>query len=336
VSVVLPSRERPALLARAIESVLAQSFGGFELIVTLDEPEGAPSWSVARRFAAADPRVRLARNPGSAGAIANLNHGMSLATGEWIKPLYDDDALGPRCLERMLAAADAAGGAALIACLAERETSSATPKRERIGARSACELIDRDDAHLAMYLQDVDLGTPTRVMVRWDAVAGGATLAGDEGFDALVDVAWYARVLEYGDAVLLNEHLVRCGPAGSEVAAGGRGFDELHAEFRMMRRRQRARIEGRRGLPSLAVAEQVLWLIKAASEARAGAWRSAWRSLAEARRPRAYALFVRWLLRRAWPGAFEAVARRPIEPLEAPRRGAGLTPATAGGGRSAA
>jgi glycosyltransferase involved in cell wall biosynthesis len=319
VSVVLPSRERPALLARAIESVLNQTFGEFELIITLDEPEDAASWGVARRFAAADARVRLTRNPGAPGVIANLNHGMSLATGEWIKPLYDDDVLGPTCLERMLAAADAASGAALVNCLAARETATGRLTRERLGSRSACEWISRDDAHLAMYLQDVDLGTPTRVMARWDAVAGGAVLLDNEGSDALADVAWYARVLEHGDLVLVNDHLAHCGPGAGALGGKGRDLDELHAEFRAMRRRQRGRIEDRHGLPSLAVAEQVLWLIKAASEARVFGWRAAWNSLSEVRSPLALALFARWLLRRTWPGAFEATPRRPITPAETVR-----------------
>ena len=47
----------------------------------------------ADRVAAIDPRVRVTANPGPHGQAANINHAMSLARGEWIKPLHDDDEL---------------------------------------------------------------------------------------------------------------------------------------------------------------------------------------------------------------------------------------------------
>jgi glycosyltransferase involved in cell wall biosynthesis len=56
VSVVIPCHNRAKLLRRAMESVLAQTFGDFELIV-VDDGSTDRSADVARQFG--DPRIRV-------------------------------------------------------------------------------------------------------------------------------------------------------------------------------------------------------------------------------------------------------------------------------------
>jgi glycosyltransferase involved in cell wall biosynthesis len=86
VSVIVPTRDRPALLPTAVESVLEQSLGDVEVIVVDDgsrEPARLP----------ADPRLRVVRFPSSRGLAAALNAGAREARGRWLGHVDDDDRL---------------------------------------------------------------------------------------------------------------------------------------------------------------------------------------------------------------------------------------------------
>jgi glycosyltransferase involved in cell wall biosynthesis len=114
VSVILPTRDRPDLLTRAVQSVLAQAEKDLELLVVDNNRDSAP---VAEdpAFAPwrADPRVRVLRSGAAQNAAAARNAGLAMAKGTWIAYLDDDDAYRPRKLSAQIAAA---GGSPLVLC----------------------------------------------------------------------------------------------------------------------------------------------------------------------------------------------------------------------------
>jgi glycosyltransferase involved in cell wall biosynthesis len=81
-------------LARAIESVLAQTYRDFEVVVSDDSGRLAP---VVERFG--DPRLRYCANPAPTGPAGNLRHAVSNARGRLLATLNDDDWWDPRFLE---------------------------------------------------------------------------------------------------------------------------------------------------------------------------------------------------------------------------------------------
>ncbi len=87
-TVVIPTKDRPVLLARAVESVVSQG-PGIEVIVVDDGsiPEAADSI----RSTANDPAVRLVRSDVSTGAPMARNRGLELARGRYWATLDDDD-----------------------------------------------------------------------------------------------------------------------------------------------------------------------------------------------------------------------------------------------------
>jgi glycosyltransferase involved in cell wall biosynthesis len=99
VSVVIPTRRRPALLHRALASVIGQTEPSWEAIVVVDgsDPE---SERVLREQT--DTRIRCIVNPQSVGGSAARNQGIRAATGDWIALLDDDDEWLPERLARHL------------------------------------------------------------------------------------------------------------------------------------------------------------------------------------------------------------------------------------------
>lgn len=98
VSVCIPVYNRADIVCDAIESVLEQTFTDFELIVT-DNCSTDNTAEVVKKYAATDDRIKYHKNKSNLGVISNLNQGLILAKGEYIKFLLSDDKFAPRCLE---------------------------------------------------------------------------------------------------------------------------------------------------------------------------------------------------------------------------------------------
>ncbi|MBA3966523.1 MAG: glycosyltransferase family 2 protein, partial [Nitrospirales bacterium] len=99
VSVVIPTRNRPDLVVRAIRSVLTQTFTAIEIIVVLDGPDGL---TAERLQGIGDRRVHITSLPGPQGGAAARNAGVAAAKGKWIAFLDDDDEWLPTKLDIQL------------------------------------------------------------------------------------------------------------------------------------------------------------------------------------------------------------------------------------------
>jgi glycosyltransferase involved in cell wall biosynthesis len=99
-------------LDAAISSILAQSFGDFELVIC-DNASTDRTEPICRRFAAADPRIRYVRHPENLGAHPNYNRSFELSRGRYFKWAAHDDVLLPGFLEACVAALEESTDAAL-------------------------------------------------------------------------------------------------------------------------------------------------------------------------------------------------------------------------------
>ena len=88
---------RADYIAASIESVLAQTFTDFELIVVDDHSSDATT-AVVQRYLG-DPRVRLVVNERNLGDYPNRNHAATFARGEFMKYHDSDDLLYRHCLD---------------------------------------------------------------------------------------------------------------------------------------------------------------------------------------------------------------------------------------------
>lgn len=102
VSVVIPTRNRPELLRKAVASALRQDFENLELIVVADG-EGPRTREVLDSFC--DSRLRVIDLAVSVGGGEARNIGVRAARGEWIAFLDDDDEWLTKKLSRQIVAA---------------------------------------------------------------------------------------------------------------------------------------------------------------------------------------------------------------------------------------
>ena len=105
VSVGLPVYNGEEFLAEAIDSILAQTFQDFELIIC-DNASTDSTAEICRSHAAIDKRIRYYRNEQNIGAAPNFNRVFELSKGEYFKWMAHDDVCRSRCLEKCVDALD--------------------------------------------------------------------------------------------------------------------------------------------------------------------------------------------------------------------------------------
>ncbi len=105
VSVVLPTRNRSYCLGEAIDSIRAQTFEDWELIVVDDGSED-DTRTLVRSYCARDSRIRYVRQP-HGGCARALNTGLRLVRGDYLFKIDDDDVAHADLLEICAAGLDA-------------------------------------------------------------------------------------------------------------------------------------------------------------------------------------------------------------------------------------
>jgi len=113
VTVVIPTRNRPDMVTRAVRSALAQTHAALEVIVVIDGPDPATAGHLA---GIEDPRltvIELERNRGAADA---RNLGVERGRGDWIAFLDDDDEWMPEKIAQQMAARPAGVRYPIMSC----------------------------------------------------------------------------------------------------------------------------------------------------------------------------------------------------------------------------
>jgi GT2 family glycosyltransferase len=190
VSVVMAVRNGGPYLAYAVESVLAQTYANFELLMIDDA-----STDGALETLPSDPRIRVIRNERNLGQVPSLNRGLAEAHGGYVARLDADDTMLPTRLERQVDVLDGNPSVVLVGTWMD-----VVDERGRLYAKLRGQIRDFPQLILAILTDRYPFGHPS-LMFRRDVVRalGGydASLAPSEDKDL------YRRLA-------LARHQVRC------------------------------------------------------------------------------------------------------------------------------
>lgn len=210
VSVLIPTYKRLEQLKHAVGDVYAQTYKDWELVITDDEPTAGETWSWLQSLAENDKRVRVLQNKsGTHGQVFNVNNGLKVCKGDWVKVLYDDDRMLPECLMTMVNLARKLPNVAMIGCRAQKIRNGIYKGDETDYSHGVGDGIRSLDCLKAMLMFDRWNGrTPTHMLIRRSAINAGAFMPEDAMYTSPVDCVWFASILMHGDYAMLRDVLV--------------------------------------------------------------------------------------------------------------------------------
>jgi glycosyltransferase involved in cell wall biosynthesis len=215
VSILIPS-SNPRYFSACLDSAIAQTYPNIEIVIC-DDSEDTAIEAMVRSRAAAVP-ISFHRNSPRLRARRNYEKLLTLARGEYIKFLNDDDLLAPDCVARLLQP-----------MLDNPEVSLATSHRQPIDADghplpdipATRPVVDRDLIVSGISLANAAImyglniiGEPSTMMLRRRDFAFRPDLDGERPFHfngeevrGAADLAMASRALVQGDAAFLQARL---------------------------------------------------------------------------------------------------------------------------------
>jgi glycosyltransferase involved in cell wall biosynthesis len=100
ISIALPVYNGAKYLREALDSVCAQKFTEFELVVS-DNASTDETPRICEEYAYRDPRIKVNRSERFLEQADNVNRAVSLCSGEWVKLFCHDDLMAPACMARI-------------------------------------------------------------------------------------------------------------------------------------------------------------------------------------------------------------------------------------------
>lgn len=197
VSVVIPSRNRRARLARAIESVAQQTWPNIEIIVVDDASTDDTPQFLAKLVDASSIPIKVARNEVAQGGAGARNKGIALAEGQYVAFLDDDDVWMPEKLNFQIGMMKASPSASSVSCSFLVQHSSGKQTVKRISPPKDVQQILNTN-----HLGGASMCLTTRQM-----------LLGIGGFDAGLrsgqDWDLWIKLYDRGQVLVCNEPLVQ-------------------------------------------------------------------------------------------------------------------------------
>jgi len=197
VSVVVPSYNNAEFITATMDSILAQTYPDFELVVA-DHSSTDGTWDLLQPYAR-DPRVRLMVTDAGGGAERNWNRVTEEARGELLKLVCGDDLLYPEILATQVGAFDRSNRSAVLVASSRDIVDAAGRKVVRnLGLGGLQGRVDGRTALRRSVLSGTNiLGEPCCVLLRRDVMTQIGGWHGRLGY--MIDQATYSRVLLHGD-----------------------------------------------------------------------------------------------------------------------------------------
>jgi glycosyltransferase involved in cell wall biosynthesis len=196
VSVVVPSFNNASFIEATMDSILAQSFEDFELVVA-DHSSVDGTWELLQHYRT-DPRVRLLRTEAGGGAPRNWERVTAAAGGQLLKLVCGDDIIYPDCLRMQVEAMDANPEVVLVAAQRDLIDARGAILMSRRGlAGLTGRVAGRVAARRTVVVGANIFGEPACVLIRRKTLQDAGGWDGRHPY--VIDEATYVNVLLRGD-----------------------------------------------------------------------------------------------------------------------------------------
>lgn len=222
VTVLLPVFNAAEFLSTAIDSILAQTFVDFELLI-IDDGSSDGSDGVVESYV--DPRINFIRNGTNLGLVATLNKGLQVAKGEYIARMDADDISLPERLACQVGFMDA--NQAVGVCGSWVHLFSDTDK-------SVWKLPDTSEKIRCWQFHTVGVAHPSVIIRRKLFVQHG--LLYDPHYSHIEDYELWGRAIKYMDFANIQKVLVEYRISDGQICARY-GAEQLAAVAPLRRRR---------------------------------------------------------------------------------------------------
>jgi len=197
VSTVIPTRNRPRLVTRAVQSAIKQTYQNIEVVVVVDGPDSLTTEALRT---ITDERLRVIQLPAQVGGSDARNAGVQAARGEWVAFLDDDDEWLANKIEKQVQRARQSRSAAPIVCsqlLAHRDHEDVLIWPRKAPSLPICEyLFSRTSWSFGEgLLSTITLLIPRRLLLEVPFTSG---LRKYQDFD------WVLRVTSYKPDTLIE------------------------------------------------------------------------------------------------------------------------------------
>jgi glycosyltransferase involved in cell wall biosynthesis len=197
VSVVVPTHDRPELLARTLAAVAAQDYAGDVECIVVHDGEPAALLPQAGNGRVRLRHIRNARTPGLPGA---RNTGILVADGELVAFCDDDDVWSPTKLRKQVDVLDGDGSTLVVGC--GNTVVFGEHRTVRIGSSDSVRFHD-------LLLSRMAVLHSSTILARRGAVIDRIGLTSEEiPGGASEDYEWQLRAARLAPIRLVNEPLV--------------------------------------------------------------------------------------------------------------------------------
>jgi glycosyltransferase involved in cell wall biosynthesis len=184
----------------ALDSLMSQTFGEFELIIS-DNASTDETYAICQRYARQDPRVRLMRNSVNLGANRNYLAVLQVATGKYFKWASSNDLCSPTFIERCVTALER-DSSAVLACPRSALFAEHIGDAEPYDHDLELEQDDPADRFIGMHAR-MGLNNAFNGVIRREALARASPM----GSYICADIVLMGELALLGKFLLIDERL---------------------------------------------------------------------------------------------------------------------------------
>jgi len=202
VTIIIPAYNREFNLKKSIESILAQTYENWELII-VDDCSTDNTQELVSKYQSQDKRISYSKLEKNSGACVARNTGIAMAKGEYITFLDSDDEYYPEKIAKQIAhfKNSADNNLAVVSC-------GAVDFRDNIEYNRRMPL-PKKDIYRALLGKEKNIGAGTPfLMVRTDIIRNNNLLF-DPKMPAMQDWDFLIRIVKNYNFEFVAEYLVK-------------------------------------------------------------------------------------------------------------------------------